>query len=250
MITLTEWQLNWTFRGDILAHGYVTGHHRLKDGSWIHTSRILKIEAVGNGEKLIMHTFSGSEYTLMLEEMNPFVVDDSCEQMMKLGITEEVCRTAKAYAENKLKAIQNKADETIAPRELYVIIQGTDARRAYWKASDGSIIEIPIDYHLGMFQDSILITDYELGQVDFRYFPKWSTIEPYHWSDGLEAVWLDNMSDENVEFEGTKERILCPGRQCVRIPQGAYTGEGLMSPDAVNGKCMLSGMLKDMEEDA
>ena len=32
MITLTEWQLNRTFSGDILAHGYVTGHHRLKDG--------------------------------------------------------------------------------------------------------------------------------------------------------------------------------------------------------------------------
>lgn len=49
--------------------------------------------------------------------------------------------------------------------------------------------------------------------------------------------------------ENKLKAIQCPGRQCVRILQGAYTGEGLMSPDVVNGKCMLSGMLKDMEED-
>lgn len=42
---LTEWSLTEDFWGNIQAHGYVIGHHRLVDGNWIDTSKVLSMEA-------------------------------------------------------------------------------------------------------------------------------------------------------------------------------------------------------------
>lgn len=41
---------------------------------------------------------------------------------------------------------------------------------------------------------------------------------------------------ETIHFRGTAETILCPTGEIVRIGHDAYQGEGLFSPDAVNGK--------------
>ena len=79
----------------------------------------------------------------------------------------------------------------------------------------------------------------EHGQVDFRYFPN-VNMQPYHWSDGLESVYIHNIDTYDFMFQGTKEDILCAQGNVTKIEKDNYTGEGLFSPDVVNGKCVLT----------
>lgn len=62
-----------------------------------------------------------------------------------------------------------------------------------------------------MFQDSVLVTDWDSGLVDFRYFLN-NNIRLYHWSDGLAAVKIKNSGCERVVFSGRNREIVCwPG---------------------------------------
>ena len=67
-----------------------------------------------------------------------------------------------------------------------------------------------------------------------------NSIEPYHWSDGLERIHFENVG-ENAVFQGSKETIELPTNSIMVIESTAYRGEGLFSPDCVNGKSAFSG---------
>lgn len=75
------------------------------------------------------------------------------------------------------------------PNELYIELAGIAFMKAFFMTNKRHIKEITIKIHLGMFQDSVLITDFYEGVVDIRFWPiNYNTIQPYRWNEGLEAI--------------------------------------------------------------
>ena len=77
------------------------------------------------------------------------------------------------------------------------------------------------------------------GLCDWRIFPSVFSVQPYHWSDGLKAVHIENAGEPFV-FKGSCGDIVCKSGEVTVVKEEDFVGEGLFSPDTVNGKCLSS----------
>lgn len=67
--------------------------------------------------------------------------------------------------------------------------------------------EIQIAKHLGMFEDSVLITDFE-NNVDFRFFFNPNEIRPYSWNEELKTIKIYNFGhDINFSHEDKEVQV-------------------------------------------
>ena len=214
---LTEWSLTEDFWGNVQAHGYVTGHHRLAEGDWIHTSKVLSIESSEVQGSIKMHTYSGSLYELSVVDIDISAAEKTSELAQKMGLSENVCQEIIHCGKEKVEDLRRSVSEQIKERELYLTFRGVNVKNAFWKSASGECREVGISCHVGMIQDSMLIRDSKDRELDFRYFPGWGEIRPYAWSNGLEAVWIDNQSDVDFIFRTETESITCPGGEKIRI---------------------------------
>lgn len=62
------------------------------------------------------------------------------------------------------------------------------------------------------------------GLCDWRIFSSLFLAKPYHWSDNLEAVHIENVG-ENFMFEGSKNKILCKSGAVTLIKIEKYVEE-------------------------
>ena len=247
---------NWYFvdygHGEVVAQGVVEGHKRLEDGTTIHTSLVEMV--LVKEDRLLMETYSGSHYELLFEAINPNCIEQT-KQALALVKSPDKAKISDALFEQCLKCWEIKEqqrkeimEKELKPGELYVFTSGVHIQNAYFKKQNGGVASVEVSEHIGMFQDSVLLI--VPGEVDFRFFPKgWNTVmEPYHWSDGLETVIIENIG-KNIEFKGTKHCISCEKGTIVRIDKSEYQGEGLMSPDFVNGKSMMMDMREGLDSE-
>ena len=230
--------LHWGFseyQDAILAWGYVFGHDRLPDNKYIHTSKIQKM--VCRKEQVLLVTLSGSYYELRWEEMNLNELKNTYDIWKRHypAVTFPFdWRKLEEKIQQKRKA---EAAEILSENELLLVMVEVSAFYAYLKNSQGQVRQIPIDIHVGTFQDSYLVTDWKKREVDFRYFDKLFGIKPYHWSDGLQGLKIKNVGTSEITFYGSERMILCKAGEVTCIKKKEYSGEGLFSPDVVNGKC-------------
>lgn len=245
MIKLTQWYLSEHKKSDTKeifyqAHGYVIGHPKLLDGIHINTSRVEKIEFDSLNNRVLMKTYSKNEYEMFLSDIcfNSFKKTKGI--LKKLNVSIPSFDKCKKLSEKAELDLLHKVEELLKENELYLQAFGVYIQKAFWKCQTKEIREIKVLEHSGMFQDSYLITDWDKHEVDFRYFDKFNVIEPYHWSDGLDAVLIDNKGSVDIWFAGTDKRILCKAGEVTRIESKEYRGEGLFSPDVVTGKCALT----------
>lgn len=257
MLTLKNWYLKETMEGPLYANGEVYGHYRLHDGMHIHTSCIVNFYDLGEGE-YVLETYSGSLYQVKeseissdaLEETKCFLAEAGWKEAdgirERINIAEAEFTRMREVRENALNSAERWAEESLGNEELYLIMESMRVRKALYKHED-RVYEIKSKVHVGMFQDSVMVTDWENGNVDFRFFPNYQ-MEPYHWSDGLEKLQIHNITVKDFEFKGTNANVVCKAGEITVIDKSAYRGEGLFSPDAVSGKCVFfSG--KTSEED-
>lgn len=246
MIKLTDWYLtehvdesNYTFF--YLAWGYVFGHTKLSDGEHIHTSGIESIRFENN--ILVLVTHSQNQYTLSLTDINLDRYEETRDYLSKLNISIpsfEVCE--KLVSEANAKEL-SRINGVLKDGELYLKMSGFITNKAYWKNTN--IREIKVYTHTGMFQDSYLIIDYLNHEVDFRYFDTTLGIEPYHYSDGIKAILVENIGSEDIKFSDGDCSIICKVGEVTRIENKYFHSEGLISPDVVNGKSALVGRVRD-----
>lgn len=255
MYKLKNWSFAYYFYGVVCAKGIVFGHHRLRDGESIHTSEIEKVYAYDENQYVIA-THSGSLYLLRADEMNP----EKKEQTTKIIETLKVLDGAEEA--NQLEAgieqleerrrviglFMNTARQNMKDDGLYLIMEHMYVVKAVLKIKD-VYRELHVGVHTGMFQDSVLVTDWEEGKVDFRFFPN-LMMEPYHWSDGLNCIYIHNVGNRSIVFKGTDQYIECKANEVTKISKEAYRGEGLFSPDAVTGKCVFSDKMAETEKKA
>lgn len=238
MIILKEWYIGKEEYDDeiyYLAWGYVFGHPILMDGLHIHTSRIMEMK-FDECDKIIMRT-QNNEYVLMLKDMNLDMYENTEEDANCFDVTIPTMEDCRVLVQKEIGEQQENVDNILQDGELYLKIYGPYVRKAFWK--NKTVKEIKVTVHSGMFQDSYLVTDWENGEVDFRYFDGYMEIRPYHYSDGLKAILIENCGDKVVGFSEKNGGIFCKPGEITRIESDFFKTEGLFSPDAVNGKSVF-----------
>lgn len=244
MYKLKQWSLRLG-DGKFIGCGNCYGNPRFFAGEYIFTSAVIRAEA--GEESLKLYTLSGSCYVLEYAEISEGGLEETKEVMEArgIGIDLKKCMRLKEEKEN---ATRKKLAGILKAGELYVVMAGGQGvREAYFKGGDGSVVPINIKVHTGMFQDSIIVADWREGLCDWRIFPSVFSVQPYHWSDNLEAVHMEN-AGENFVFRGSGGDILCKSGEVTVVKKEDFVGEGLLSPDTVNGKCLFSGGDSDLRE--
>lgn len=138
----------------------------------------------------------------------------------------KVTETGKAELEAMKKAEDERLIAIAKQYEdcIYIEVSNIDAgdKLAYHIGNECGTIESSI--HVGMMQDSILYTKYgEKGVLfDFRYFPKWDSMQPYCWSINIKQAVIKNISDCPIRFsEETTAfgEIIEPGETKIFTPK-------------------------------
>lgn len=239
MIKLDKWYLSEFVDSEHYnAHGISTGHPKLSDGTDISTSYIESLKFDSSNNRIIMLTHSKNEYELALSKINLNLFDATNDIVKIFGITELDKSECERLYNETVKELYDKVSSILGDKELYLQLSGVLVQKAFFRNSSGEIREVVVSAHIGMFTDSYLVTDWEKGEVDFRYFDKMNAIEPYHWSDGLEAIQIDNIGTDDITFL-SGDNLVCESGKVTRIDKSQRGREGLFSPDAVNGKCIM-----------
>lgn len=239
MYTLKNWYLDETYDGYIYARGTVFGHHRLEDGTFIHTSVIMKLYRCSEGE-YVAETRSGSLYHLFADEMKPEEAEGTREKMASFKILNGAeMKQEITEAENTLNRKKQMVDhfeqtarEHMDEDGLYLIMEAMHVVKAVRKQGN-RFGEIQTSVHLGMIEDSVLITDWR-ENVDFRYFPQ-SCMVPYQWSDGLPNVYIHNIGISSIIFQGSNRQIECKAGEVTKIARSEY--RGIRSDDQEEEDC-------------
>lgn len=236
MFRLRNWYLEDA--GDFIrGFGECYGNPRFCEGYYIHTSRVQKIETEEQSLKLF--TKSGSCYVAAFKDANEHVLEHTQKALQLMGIPFDV-EKCKMLMRQRTEDEKCQVSKAIYSSELYVkMAGGRSVLSAYFKMADSVVVEISVVRHESFYSDdSILVTDWKNGLCDWRIFPMGDIVRPYHWSDGLKAVSIENIGDDFI-FKGSSRDILCKHGTITRITDKEYVGEELLSPDAVNGKNIL-----------
>lgn len=235
-----NWRLyDW---GDCAAaEGLVTAHisSRFYDGREVRTSAIVKVEVAEGALRLT--TQSGSVYGLMPEAIDPDPERgaETAQCLAPFGVAPDFIEDCLRAREEADRRAGEEEPRLIAPGELLLVTVGVTALRGLFHAQDGKVTTVRPWPHVGMFTDSILLTDWDGGTVDFRYFPLGRRIEPYHISDGIETIKVKNLGRISVLFGRGDNEVRCEAGEVTAIPMADHPYEGLISPDVVNGKSLL-----------
>ena len=250
MIKLTQWEINEAKHKNekyYFANGTVSGHTDLFDGTYIHTSKIISIIFNEDNNKLIMKTHSNNEYELRMTDILLGKYATTVEYLKKFNVKIPSYDECKRMADSVEEAFLANLDKLLKDSELYLKMNGVFVQKAYWKKNEIRTIEVRA--HIGMNQDSYLVTDWEKHEVDFRYFDGLFGIRPYHFSDGLNAILIDNIGSSDIGFTSGEYYISCKAGEITTIGSEHFNEEGLVSPDVVNGKSVFLNDFKLMDCD-
>lgn len=207
MTTLRNWYLL-----DGSAWGIVSGHRRLSDGTFIHTSLVMNVKVLdketGDVEILTHNTFYkanfkdaifdkfGDDYKRMIEDYDELEkkFKDSYEFpkeiLEKEGILIELSRNAEYNYISCLANIEQKMYKELQP-----------------------------SVHLGMFDDSVLLRIRDLPEFDCRYFPtSLGSIEFYTWRTPYRTL-IKNSSDIDIEIKIFDFKKVLKPEEVVEVPK-------------------------------
>ena len=169
----------------LLAHGRVTGHKRLMDSIYIHTSAIQEMnvnEETGEMEIYTMNTI----YYCPLSYCNFERQDENMELIPN-------------YENIKNKYINTNKNPVIEEGKVLLVLSNFDEYyfNSFYYIPDGETK--PVKYmaspHIGTFQDSFLIRDEDWNKIDLRYFPHYQNIEFYAEHIGDHPLFIENIGD-------------------------------------------------------
>lgn len=220
MLTLFQWDLVMR-QGALMALGIVSGHRKLMEGTYVHTSPIFQVERVEN--ELQMETASGNRYHLPMKEWRPRIQDAETLSPEQLELSADFWTQCARAREEASMAEKAALQPLIRPGTLFMRIVGTSILSALWAGMDARIHDASVGGHLGMFQDSYLIRvacgeAEEADKVDLRFFPMQSCLEPYCISEGIKSLQVRNEGCTDIAFGFEAKSILCPPGAITSIP--------------------------------
>lgn len=240
-VKLEKWYLDF-YGSDVLAWGYCFGHPRLADGTFIHTSIVMKAESEEVSKVLRLRTMSGNLYELELGyiDIQPEVIGKTEECLERLNIPREYLSGAIVSVKEKKRKELAWADRLTEDGDLFLQVAGNNVVKAFFK-HEGRAHPLMVDCHVGMVQDSMLV--HKSGMVDFRYFPEPLGMKTYHMSDTIKRLVVENIGSCRERLDG---KVYLPGTvEKVTVTKDYYR-EGLLSPDMVNGKSLMDGLMDEL----
>lgn len=239
MLALKNWCLLTTMFGEVYAVGIVSGHPRLEDGDYIHTSQVMQVHAMG-ADKFVLETRSGSLYQVEVSMIQSEQLETTQELIKAVGISESDTALEKKLKEAAVnyqtqrearKSVLDNAESwainNLGENRLYLIMEGTEIKKAIYKDVEG-IHNVAARVHVGMMHDSVLTSYYGKTSMDFRYFPEYC-VRPYLWAGDLEEIIIHNLGISEIKFAGKDGMISCNVGSKITIPKSVYDGSGLIS---------------------
>jgi len=238
MVSVFEWKIE---RNQLW--GICMGHADVSDGTYIQTSPIAKIEVCEEG--LNVYTHSGTHYYCKGKDIDLENLEKTKSSLVKKRIDtsflDKVEESAKKYKEAYLKEVSGILED----EDLYLELIGITVKKAYFK-HQGELIPLDCICHVGTFKDSFLIRGG--GLVDVRYYDEWNGIEFYHVSDGIHYIYIKYRGTSSFRVTGVGDGLMFEANDAeVKKIKAEHCKEGLVTPDGVTGKSLLSNF--DMESD-
>lgn len=203
--------LNWFFigndRGNIIAIGNVIDNPKFYSGKTIHTNIIESVSIDDKKRQFIIKTYSGSLYIAKYKDVCIECIEDIEECLRNFKITKENLKVFENTYKGEKDRVKDYVSSILNPNELYIEMAGTRALKAFFMTNERELKEIPITIHVGMFQDSVLITDFE-NNVDFRFFFTLYGIRTYSWNEELKTIKIYNFGhDINFSHEDKEVQV-------------------------------------------
>ncbi len=172
-----------------IACGIVTGHRKIADAMWMHTSAIREIHVDGDAGELVVTT-QNNTYHCPLEYC----------QFRKQDAYPDIIPDYERLKETYKGKIEYPSIEP--GRILLVLANFSDYYfHSIYYVPESSADGEPLDYtgwpHVGTSQDSYLIMVEEAG-IDLRYFPHFQNIEFYSMDTGEIPLFLENIGDVTI----------------------------------------------------
>lgn len=210
-----------------LAHGIVTGHNRLPDSIFCHTSKIRETYVNGEGELVVL--------TMNTEYHCPL---NSCDWERQDQYVDMIPDYENIKEEYKDKALR----PSIESGKVLLVLSNFDHYyfHSLYCVPEGA--EQPCEYsgdaHIGMFQDSYLI-EADHGRIDLRYFPHFQNIEFYSEHTQGMPLFLENVGDVTLYVKSSVGTIkLNPGDRKEVIKENAESE----TPSLPNGDLYPAGI--------
>lgn len=203
--SLHYWYLNeiQNDKGDcfVIAHGIVTGHAKIEDAIFIHTSEVKKIMVDDEACEVILQT-RNTEYHCPLEYCDWEEQDKTPALVPKYEYIKE-CYKGKS------------CEKTIEDGKLLLVISNFNKyyfNSIYYKSMDSDEkAEFIVTPHIGYSKDSFLIFG---NGFDIRYFPQKQNIEFYAESVKDTPFFVENIGDIILYVKSSKGVIkLEPGER-------------------------------------
>lgn len=212
-----------------LINGVVTGHNRIMDGTFIHTS---PVEGIRLDENDVIIQTANSLYTCTIDEMN---------HNQTRGYMEDPDFNIKGmdkFSEFMAGYVPNEKPYIPEMEDMSILMRFGNNRSYYfdglWIKYNGEVDQLTEIYpHIGMFQDSILcmMNKQDKYRIDIRYFPyQFGNIEFYSFETEELPVYIENSGD--IEFKAELSGsvyIIQPGERKLVSKENASSNGKLTS---------------------
>ena len=175
--------LNWFLRNipkvGVVAAGNIINNLKFYSGQDIFTSKIERVSIDNENKQFIFTTHSESNYIAKFEEINIELIKDIENNFELINIHNDYLDICKNAYKDKEERVKKYIFDILKPNELYIEMIGIVFKKAFFMTNKREIKEIPITVHIGTFQDSVLITDFDNNTVDIRFwYINYNTIQP------------------------------------------------------------------------
>ncbi len=205
----------------VCAHGTVSGHRRVQDSTFIHTSEVRNIIIDYENEEALIRTYN-SEYHCPLAYC----------KFQKQELTSELIPDYEAIKEKYSDAFERP---TIEDNKVLLVLSNFDEYYFHSIYNKRTSDLEPMDYsgypHVGMFQDSYLIQTDDC-KIDIRYYPHYRNIEFYTVRTENMPLYAENIGDVTLYVKAACGTIcLHPGERKEICKDNAETDK----PTLANG---------------
>ena len=245
MTKLAKWHVEEIMESFVLGGFPASDSERFLAGSSILTSMIDTVEVDELNKAFIFHTMSGSEYLCSFRDIRISVrfAEFSKDSLERMNISSDIIEEAIKLANEKESSLVTKLESELLSGDLYIELGAGGIISVHFKYLDG-VHRISSRCHLGMFVDSYL---YVLsGVVDFRHYAFCGgQVNTYHMSDSIKRLVVNNIGSRPVTID---KKVYESGTTITCVTEENHP-EGLVSPDAFNGKSMFSDFVKEGNSD-
>lgn len=233
-MSLREWYVE-SFGNSNIIWGRVSGHPKLEDGAFIHTSPIQQTVVDEEHKLLQFVTASGSNYAVAFDDIDYTLksIEKTRACLQNLNVSSHFVDEAIILSKRKERTFKKVLAGELLNGDLYLEVGECSLVKVYFKYHD-EVLRLHGRCHSGMFTDSYLYT--KGGVVDFRHYQfGWRSVNTYHISDTIQRLVINNISGVVMYIDGKEYPV---GKTITCVTKDNHE-EGLISPDVVNGKSMF-----------